>query len=629
MTDELKQIKKLYGEDMAHLCRSLFPTILNNEGVLLKILKDNLAPTRSLAQDIIDKDLYDSFKSWVYSFYRGKKQELLETDKTPFELMDEAGYKLYECHTEEEIQSFRKYYAEDEVICTIYMGGRLSRCHVFFAVKKNVDEIKREDFPNPQRDDLYGTSVISIQFARGIDNTLSIKNRYNHTVLNCDSTFGNNLENIIPGLTKSFEKYYGYHIELREEEETSFLNSRLGYVRGRDGKYYRYNLEIDGIYYCENNIIIKDGEVITKYAEEKERYILLDQMILDIKDKKIFLPFESSVIIHETFPETINSLGSIKNINIIKNGDNKTILIKYNDDKEVKIEIDRHNAIIGYENNYIENVPDNLLSSNKALKSITLNNAKKIGKSFVFRNTVLEEVSLPKVEKISNGFLRFNLALKKISLPSVIEIGRYFLYGNIGLEELEAPKLQSLDNKALGCNKRLKKLSLPELTSIGNDVLNSLESNYLEIYLPKVKSIGKDFLLNIKGVMGVLELPMVEEIDENFMKNTQFIHGIIAPKLTRVDDNFLANAVMLKIVKLPSIEILGSNCMRECKQLKTLELPSVTIIGENLLKNNTDLKYFSAPKLGIIDPGYLEKNEYIRKQIDMQMEERMESMRRR
>jgi hypothetical protein len=63
MTDELKQIKKLYGEDMAHLCRSLFPTILNNEGVLLKILKDNLAPTRSLAQDIIkviskDKEYY-------------------------------------------------------------------------------------------------------------------------------------------------------------------------------------------------------------------------------------------------------------------------------------------------------------------------------------------------------------------------------------------------------------------------------------------------------------------------------------------------------------------------------------------------------------------------------------------
>ena len=627
MTDELKQIKKIYGEDMAHLCRMLFPTILEHEGELLKILQDNLAPTHSFAQDIIDKDLYDEFKSWIYSFYRGEKQELIETDKTPFELMEEAGYTLYECHTEEEIQSFRKYYADDEVICTIYMGGRLNRCHVFFAVKKNVDEIKRENFPNPERDDLYGTSVISIQFSRGMDNTLSIKNRYNHTVQNCDSTFGNNLEKIIPGLTKSFEKHYGYHIELPEEEENSFLTSRLNYARGRDGKFYRYNLEVDGIYYCENNIIIKDGKVVTKYALEKERYILLDQMVLDLKDKKIFLPFKSSII-NDTFPETINALGPIKKIDIIKNGDNKTILIKYINDCEVKIDIDRHNAIIAYENNYIEDVPDNLLSANKTLKSISLNNAKKIGKCLLLRNTVAEEVSLPKAEKIGPGFMKFNLALKKLSLPSVIEVGRFFLYGNIGLEEFDAPKLKLLDNKSLGSNKGLKKLSLPEVTFIGNDVLNSLETSYLEIYLPKVKEIGRDFLVNVKGVMGVLELPMVETIEDNFMQNTQFIHGIIAPHLTRTGDNFLANSIMLKIVKLPSVEILGSSCMRESKHLTTLELPNVSCIGSEFLKNNTDLKMFYAPQLGIIDSDYLEKNEFIRKQIDMQMEDRRESMRR-
>ena len=627
MTEELKQIKKIYGEDMMHLCRSLFPTILNNEGVLLRILKDNLAPTHSFAQDIVDKYLYDEFKSWIYSFYRGEKQELIETDKTPFELMDEAGYTLYECHTEEEIQSFRKYYADDEVICTIYMGGRLNRCHVFFAVKKNVDEIKREDFPNPERDDLYGTSVISIQFSRGTDNTLSIKNRYNHTVQNCDSTFGNNLERIIPGLTKSFEKHYGYHIDVPEEEETNFLTSRLEYVRGRDGKFYRYNLEVDGIYYCENNIVIKDGKVITKYADEKERYILLDRMVLDLKEKKMFLPFKSDII-NESFPETIHSLGEIKKIDVVKNGDNRTILIKYTNDKEVKIEIDKHNSIISYENNYIENIPDNFLSSNRMLKSITLNNAKTIGKSFVLRNIMLEEISLPKVETIGHGFIRFNIALKKISLPSVVKIGRYFLYGNVRLEEFDAPKLQFLDDKALGCNNGLKKLSLPEVTFIGNDVLNNLETNYLEINLPKVETIGRDFLVNIKGVMGVLELPMVEEIEDNFMQNTQFIHGIVAPRLVRVGDNFLENGVMLKIVKLPSIEILGCNFMRENKCLTTLEMPNVSVIEADFLKNNTSLKAFYAPELGIIDSGYLEKNDFIREQIDMQMEDRMERMRR-
>ena len=38
-----------------------------------------------------------------------------------------------------------------------------------------MDEIKREDFTEPMRQDKYGTSVISIQFTRGDINTLSIK----------------------------------------------------------------------------------------------------------------------------------------------------------------------------------------------------------------------------------------------------------------------------------------------------------------------------------------------------------------------------------------------------------------------------------------------------------------------
>ena len=132
------------------------------------------------------------FQNFVYSFTEEKDVDEPVT-KTPSELLDEAGYILYECHTEEEIQSFKKYYAPGEALCT-FSGGRLNRCHVFFAVKKDVEKIKREDFKSPRRQDLYGTSVISIQFSREISNTLSIKNRYNHTVENPDATFSNNLD---------------------------------------------------------------------------------------------------------------------------------------------------------------------------------------------------------------------------------------------------------------------------------------------------------------------------------------------------------------------------------------------------------------------------------------------------
>ena len=150
------------------------------------------------------------------------------------------------------------------------------------AVKKNVDEIKREDFKNPKRQDDYGTSVISIQFSRGASNTLSIKNRYNHTVENPDATFSNNLDNIILGLTDSFEQEYGYNLS---HNRSGF--EIPGYVNVK-GKYYKYNYELDNIYYCPNNLIIDNFEVIRDY-QQMERYIVFDYAIIDLQEKKVLL----------------------------------------------------------------------------------------------------------------------------------------------------------------------------------------------------------------------------------------------------------------------------------------------------------------------------------------------------
>lgn len=250
MNTDLEIIKKKYGEKMMHLCRSLFPTILENPGVLSKLMLDNFDPSRFLYDDIIENNMEDEFKNYIYSL-ENEEENVEQVDKAPEELLDEAGYILYECKTEEEIQSFKKYYSKNEELCT-FNGGRLNKCHVFFAVKKNVEEIKRENFTNPKREDEYGTSVISIQFSRGSVNTLSIKNRYNHRVFNPDATFSNNLENIIPGLTESFEKHY--NLSVNQNQNNGF--EIPGYVKANDGKYYKYNYEINNIYYCPNNIVI-------------------------------------------------------------------------------------------------------------------------------------------------------------------------------------------------------------------------------------------------------------------------------------------------------------------------------------------------------------------------------------
>lgn len=111
MNNELKAIKNIYGEEMMHLCRELFPSLLEKEGLLLSILQKNLTPTHSFASDIKEHDLYEEFKDWIYSSIDVEKGNLVITNKTPFELMDEAGYILYECKNEEDIQSFKRYYA--------------------------------------------------------------------------------------------------------------------------------------------------------------------------------------------------------------------------------------------------------------------------------------------------------------------------------------------------------------------------------------------------------------------------------------------------------------------------------------------------------------------------------------
>ena len=147
MDNDLKIIKNKYGEDMMHLCKKIFSTILEYPGVLPKILLDKFYPSKNLYRDIVSSDKIYDFEKYIYSIFTEKK-ELPKTDKTPFELMDKAGYVLYECRNEREINFFKKYYKKDEEICT-FKEDRLKECYVFFAVKKDVNSIKREYYKYP------------------------------------------------------------------------------------------------------------------------------------------------------------------------------------------------------------------------------------------------------------------------------------------------------------------------------------------------------------------------------------------------------------------------------------------------------------------------------------------------
>ncbi len=533
-SNELKIIKKKYGEEMMHLCRYLFPSILEMPGSLINILENNISHTKKLINDIKVNNLEEEFKDFIYSFYDVEKKEV-KTNKSPFELLRSVGYTLYKCNTEEEIQAFKRYYADGEALCT-FNGGRLKKCCVFFAVRDDAESLNRDDFENPKREDKYGTSVISIQFSLGKMNTLSIKNRYNHSVNNPDATFSNNLENIVIGLTSAFENEYGLNIDQNDSMYSDFLTNELNYVQASNGKFYRYNYEINGIYYCENNVIIDNGRLVNEYENQKERYILMDYLILDLKNKK-FIQYDYELC--DSFYNIMEKY-DISKIKVKNENNTKVITIKILNGEDIVIILDKSNNIIEYKNNNIEIIYNDFLHYSSKIKRIEMNRVRIIKDNFLTRCYDVKDVVLSNVESIGDYFLRYNSSLKKLSLLNLKEIGNDFLPLDFILEEINFPNVEVIGNDFLFANRDLYYLSLPNLRQVGDHFL--AQNNKLkEIDLPSVQVIGNQFLCS-NSVINKMNICNLKHI-----KQPYFIYNPTANIMVTKQINKKNNKIMKKI----------------------------------------------------------------------------------
>lgn len=536
MNEDLKIIKKKYGEKMSHLCRNLFSTSLEQKGLLSKVMLEHFEPNRFLYDDIVNNDITNNFKNYIYSIVNNNEEESKIIDKTPEELLKSVGYTLYECHSEEEVQSFKKYYKKSEELCT-FRNRRLDSCHVFFAVKDNVNEIKREDFKTPRRQDKYGTSVISIQFTRDESHTLSIKNRYNHTVDNPDATFSNDLENIVAGLTASFEKTYG----LVQKNKTRGFEIP-GYVKANDGKYYKYNYEINNIYYCPNNIII-DNFAVKRYP--KEQFIIMDYFILDLrKDSNEFIRLYDKRI-EDGFAKSIDK---VKNITILNEGLEKKVIITPVIGTEIIIKLDKENRMIELTNNNVIKIYDDFLYHNNTLTTLNLPQVQKIGLAFLYDNETLTTINLPQVQEIGDNFLFNNNTIITLNIPKVQKIRSYFLYRNKTLTTLNLPEVKEIGDVFLYYNNKLTTLNLPQVQEIGyrflycNDTLTTLN-------LPEVYKIGEGFLFK-NNTLTTLSLPQVQEIGSNFLLNNNTIEKLNMPSIQNMNYMRLKEIADLNKAKL-------------------------------------------------------------------------------
>lgn len=583
MNKDLEVIKKKYGENMAHLCRELFPNILEEEGKLPAILQDNFAVSKNLFSDIKNHNYSNSFQSYLLNRANIEIHKA-ESKESPDVLLDRAGYNLYECTTKAEIDRFKKYYKENEQLCTFNDPSRLMRSYVFFAVKKNVDDIKREDFKNPDREDAYGTSVISIQFTRGKTNVTSIKNRYNDTVNNSDFTFSNDLENIIPGLTKSFEKQYDLHIGTFGK--TFNLDN---YECANDNRFYRYYHHINDVYYCENNIIL-DKDIVIRDYNMPERYIFMDNYILDLSKKKVLLYKNTS---KDGFIDNLSNFDKVDIIKDKKTG-NKKLIIKKENNSDVEIVINKNNNIIKYKNHNLIDAGDNFLRYCNNLEEFDCPNMKKAGKNLLSHNKKLKEFNQPLLEKVPDGCLEYNEILNYVNIEKATRIGDNFLNNNKELKELDAKSAKDIGRGVLEWNRKIENINIPQVKSI---------DSYFATMSSNVKINGSNEKLDLA----------VEEIGDGFLSHHSSFKDVQLKNIKRVGSGFISDNKVIDKIEMPDLKYVGSSFLSENEKLKEIDISEVKEIGDDFLNSNKILDKINIKNVEIVGNRFLKSNENLRK----------------
>lgn len=206
------------------------------------------------------------------------------TQEEIIEDFKKAGYDTVIFDDEEKIAECKKYYAAGEVICTYNnLSGRMSQYHMLVAIKKDIDKIQRSK--TPQREDEYGTSILNIQIAKN-GSHMSIKNRYNHTVSECDSTLNNNLDLLVPELQA---KVLGYYKIACLHKNKNYYN----HITNINGIYLKYYIEKNNVYFGNFVLDSKNGVRF----EDNGRYYVNNCWANSYSDTPYVLDFHNKEVI--------------------------------------------------------------------------------------------------------------------------------------------------------------------------------------------------------------------------------------------------------------------------------------------------------------------------------------------
>lgn len=549
-----------------------------------------------------DRDEVQSLFPLLREIYKKPIESEYTTNLDPITLLDMAGYRAWYVTNEQEQNSIAGYFRDRrsvehdmtggnprtdkrELICTIgsnWASGakRFDGYYIIHAVKKEAfgdDKLPESEWhikpsENPERQDEYGTSVISIQVLK-TGGDISIKNRYNHTVLDCDQTFNNNPDSIILGLTNSIKDYFNV--------EFSTTNSALPpHFKIIHDQFIRYNYEVENTYFGSN--FYAQGSDITK-LDPNSQY-MIDYFIWDAKQKNLLNPANKP---DDATYEVLKKLLEGKKVSIKNNPLYKNEKMVYADGVQIAHLVDGK------------------------IRGLNLVGVREVGDFFLAHNTTIKKIELPDLERAGDCFLNQAESLTELHAPKLHSVGEWGLNAARNLSVLDAPKLQHVGHGFLNQNQELTELNLPELETTGNTFLR-YNVKFAKLYAPKLKKVDGDFLIGNKELR-TLDLPSLESAGTCFISQNEQISHINLPKLKHIDSSFLYSNLDLQELYLPELETVGDHFIFCNRDISKVNLPKLKSVGHNFLNSNRGLRELSLPELVEAGSFFLNKNKELEK----------------
>ncbi|MBQ8250630.1 MAG: leucine-rich repeat protein [Alphaproteobacteria bacterium] len=535
----------------------------------------------------------------------------VETEKSPFELLKEAGYKAFYANTLEKQNSIEPYYTENEALCTFMDKSRYIRYHIIHAIKEGAEQLKRSDFKGKEkREDEYGVSVLSIQILKE-GGFISIKNRYNHGVENSDNTYNSNPDNIIKGLSLALKRHFNVDFSSQEKDLP------IGY-QFIDGKIYKYHTEREHIYFGDR-FYIQNGVV---NFLDKDFEIVVDDFVIDLKRKKVYYPEVNGSLkktsqksqdksnLHLLIEDEIKD----KVVRVSKSGDEKALFVNGNLILKAKANqlthlylpstkrqaaslFNFHPTIEVFESAFISEIQGTSFYHCPCLKEVKMPLVKEILGMFMVNNKALVEVDFPSLEKMGkNSFLQLP-SISKLVFFSLKEVGPYCLRELNGLTKLSAPQLEKVGLNSLQKLLSLATLELGALKMCDNGVISSCPQ-LKEIKLQKLQSLA-DYCVCDVPKLEVLDIPLLEKMGD-FSLNNLGLKSLFLPTLKEVGNECLYRNKKLRKAVFLNLEKTGAGFLSNCNCLMEVEVPNLKEFQTDIFKKSNNLKVIKADSLAQI-----------------------------